>query len=182
VESDASLRAKCRDKWGSLGAGGNLAAVRYRIRKAAELFGLSVTRFRIRDNNPNGPGSVDVYLASAAGPVSMPEVLAVRQYLGGLKATGTGPLRCFPAGLLTVPVVARLRNATNPNAVPEAIQRLIALQADYPLGERLYRSRLIEELVDVPTGTVDVQLASPAKDVTPAPTEAVVFAPDFSII
>ena len=35
-----------------------------------ELFGLSVSRFRVRDDNPNGPGSVDVYLANPAGPAT----------------------------------------------------------------------------------------------------------------
>ena len=181
-ESDPSLRAKCRDKWGSLGAGGNLAAVRYRIRKAAELFGLSVSRFRVRDDNPNGPGSVDVYLANPAGPASAAEVKAVRAYLAGLKAVGTGPLRCFAATLLEVPIVAGLRNPTNPHAVAEAIGRLVALQSDYPLGEALYRARLIEELVDVATGTVDVRLVSPARDVLPKATDAIVFLPEITLL
>jgi hypothetical protein len=181
-ESDASLRAKCRDKWGSLGAAGNLAAVRYRIRKAAELFALSISRFRVRDDNPNGPGSVDVYLANPAGPASAAEVKAVRGYLASLKALGTGPLRCFPATLLKVPLVASLRNATNPNALPEAIQRLVALQSDYPLGEPLYRARLIDELVDVPSGTIDARLVSPAKDVLPARTDAIVLEPVLTLL
>jgi uncharacterized phage protein gp47/JayE len=136
----------------------------------------------VRDDNPNGPGSVDVYLANPVGPASPAEVKAVRAYLASLKALGTGPLRCFPATLLKVPLVASLRNATNPNAIPEAIQRLVALQSDYPLGEPLFRSRLIDELVDVPSGTIDVRLTSPAKDVQPARTDAIVFEPLLTIL
>lgn len=181
-ESDASLRAKCRDKWGSLGAGGNLAAVRYRIRKAAELFSLSVSRFTIRDDNPNGPGSVDAYLATPAGPASIAEVMVVRSFLGKLKAVGTGRLRCFPATLLEVPLVAKLRNSVNPNAISEAIQRIVAFQATYPLGEPVYYARLIEELVDVSSGTIDVRLVHPTKDIMPGPTDAIVFNPEFTIL
>jgi len=181
-EDDPSLRSKCRDKWGSLGAAGNLAAVRYRIRKAAEIFSLSVSRFRIRDDNPNGPGSVDVFLATPAGPAPAEEVKAIRAYLASLKALGTGPLRCFPATLLEVPLVAKLRNGTNPNAIFEAIQRIVAFQANYPLGEPIYRSRLIEELVDVPSGTIDVRVSNPTKDILPKGTDAVVFLPQFTLL
>jgi hypothetical protein len=73
AESSASVVLRCRNKWSTLGRGGNAAAVAYRIAAADA----TITRWFIDDANPNGPGSLDVYIAPSTGTASGGQVTAM---------------------------------------------------------------------------------------------------------
>src|SRR5262245_1471264 len=70
AESDAALRVRCRDSLGALSPNGPPAAYRYWAKTAKRADGSSVGVTRVRLMPPPGDGSMQMYVASATGPVS----------------------------------------------------------------------------------------------------------------
>jgi uncharacterized phage protein gp47/JayE len=172
-ETDAALRERCRNRWSTLGAGGNAAAVAYRITQAST----TVTRWQIDDANPNGPGSLDVYIANASGPATSDEVEDVEDYLTPRKAVGTGELRVFAATAHNVAVTATLyTDGSSGTVAADAATALSTLQASFALGEPLYLAELVQQLMGVDS-VINVVIAAPVADVTLAIGEALVFSP-----
>lgn len=69
-ESDSELRARCRDRWATLGAGGTAAAWRFWAMSAHE----EVRRVRVRET---GQGHISITVAGTGGPVSGTALTAV---------------------------------------------------------------------------------------------------------
>lgn len=78
-ETDASLRERNATKWATLSVNGPAEAYVNWARNASP----AVTRVWVDDQNPRGPGTVDVYIAGADGPVSGAVVTAVEDYING---------------------------------------------------------------------------------------------------
>lgn len=76
-ETIESLVARCEAKWASLAMGFPSVFYSYWARKAAP----TITRVRVLDDNPGGPGTIWIYLANAAGPATGGEVSAVQAEL-----------------------------------------------------------------------------------------------------
>src|SRR5262249_36462305 len=70
AESDAALRVRCRDSLGALSPNGPPAAYRYWAKTAKRADGSPVGVTRVRLMPPPGDGSMQMYVASATGPVS----------------------------------------------------------------------------------------------------------------
>jgi uncharacterized phage protein gp47/JayE len=78
-ETDESLRERNATKWASLAVNGPAEAYVYWSRTASP----AVTRVWVDDQNPRGPGTVDVFIAGVDGAVSPSVVTAVTDYLEG---------------------------------------------------------------------------------------------------
>lgn len=91
-ESDANLRTRARGKWGTLRTEKIVAGVENLIRTAVPgIHGISID-----DENPRGPGTLDVYLAADTATAGSSDVAAAQTALdGALFGTGTDE----PAGL-----------------------------------------------------------------------------------
>ena len=170
IETPAALVSRCLAKWGALGAGGNLAAYNYRIPTGTP----AITRWYIRRDNPNGPGSVWVFLADGAGPASSPEVASVEAYLQSLQALGTGLITCFPCPQQTIAIACQLiTDGSNPNAATQAAAALVAFGAAFGLepggtginGGTLYADAVIEILEGI-DGVVNLSPEAPIADTT----------------
>jgi hypothetical protein len=133
IETPQAAIQRCLGKWGTLGAGWTMTSLDYLI----PLFAPTVTRWLVRTDNPNGPGTIAVILANAAGPATTAEVNAV---LAGLMlpsrfCLGCGGLSVVPAAAVYVSPVATLKgDGTNPNLAANCAAAIAALGLAFPIG------------------------------------------------
>jgi phage-related baseplate assembly protein len=97
-ESDASLRARCRARWGTLGRGANDAAYRY-LARTGHAYETSVTRAYVVWGA--GDGTLTVYLAGPSGAVNNTVVTAVQAWIDENKP---GTDSATVASVVNVPV------------------------------------------------------------------------------
>lgn len=132
-ETDAVYVARALAEWARLGVAWTLASFDFWI----PLLALSVTGWRIRDDNSYGAGSVGVILRNATGPATDPEVAAVAAGLGGraVRALGSGPLvvQKAVADALTIDITIE-GDGTNSTLDADATAAVLALCAAMPLG------------------------------------------------
>jgi hypothetical protein len=183
VESNASLRARLRDKWSLLGRGWMAATIRALARQA--LPGRTL-RGQVFDPGPV-PGVPDVYLADNAGPISAADALIVYNYLAdrARKPVGNYPVRVYQATSLVVTLNATLyRSGSNPNAEALAAERLEAYAETLDLGMPVHVSRIVDTLVDPDSGVIGAYLPDyqGTEFITPAVTDWVGFTPVFTMV
>jgi hypothetical protein len=170
-ESDAELKVRCRGRWPTLSAPEHMPGGGYEfLAKTDPETGEArpgVTRAYCDIDNPDGPGTVRVYLAGPEGPVDGSAVTAVDadlQTLRGVSCTLTTlsavEHEITPEG--TVWVYGRLASA----AAPEGRAALDALLAAAPIGgtewggtRGIFRDELEQALRAVP-GVVRVSLTT----------------------
>lgn len=186
AESSASVVTRCRNKWSTLGRGGNAAAVAYRIAAADP----TITRWFIDDANPNGPGSLDVYIAPATGTASGGQVTAMQAALEPQKAVGTGELRVFAAPLVTEGVTATLyTDGSNGSAQADADAAIAAMvptqdpgSTSVGLGGTLYVLGDIVPALMAVAGALNVTVSLPSADVVYGNADAVTFTPTITVV
>lgn len=141
VESSLALVARCLAKWGVLGRGGSLDAYNFLIPTGVP----TVTRWKIDDANPGGPGTVYFYFANAAGPATTDEVDAEEAYLGPKKPIGSGEFSYFAAPETNVGISCELvTDGTNPSAADEAAAALLQLASTFALGPATLQEELVK--------------------------------------
>lgn len=165
-ESSPALVTRCLAQWGAGSAGGNADAFAQWIAGAFLEQGLtsSITKYRIDDTNPLGPGSVALYLANDAGPATAGELAIVNPYVQKRRTLGTGTWGVFAAAALTLTIGGTLYVSGNVNALADALASLVALASTTPLGGKLYKAEVIAALMSV-GGAYNVSLPALA-DVT----------------
>ena len=164
AESDKSVLARCLARWAATSYGGAASAYRQWVNDAFVAIAQTntINRIGVDDTNPNGPGSTDIYLANAGGPAGLTELAVVSPFLLARRGLGTGPLRIFAAPSIAIPVIATLYGNTGGAALGAAA--LASLQAEIPLGGKVYFSALLSLLKDIP-GVYNVAMTSPAPGV-----------------
>jgi hypothetical protein len=124
----------------------------------------SITRWKIDDTNPNGPGSTDVYLY----PGTAEELARVDAYLQARRALGTGELRVMAAAVLSIPFSATLFSlgtSTETQIEADATASIAVLESLIDIGGIVYLSditkalRLLSSLYDVTHDLVTTQSA-----------------------
>ncbi len=173
VETDEAVVARSLAKWGTLGAAWSRDAFDYWIPTVAP----TVTRWRVRDDNPFGPGTVGVWLATAAGPASVDEIALVVAKLGArdVKALGSGALMVLPAILHAVTIdVTLASDGLNADLEAQAAAAFAILEAALPIGPaRLTESLLVAiamggafDVITLPNeeGGAEVRIALPGFD------------------
>ncbi len=178
-ESNANVIARCRGMWAVNSAGGSSLEIPNWIAAAFDAAGLTstITKYRLDDASPFGPGSMALYCASDAGPATTSELDIVRAYILPRQTLGGGSWRILAPEEQIVTIGGTLFASGNPNAVSDAGQALVALEAEVPLGGTLYRSAIIQKLMEV-FGVINVRLDTPPGDVVLAPGQVLVVAPD----
>jgi phage-related baseplate assembly protein len=86
-ESDDRLRTRNESRWGTLGYASPTDAYRLWALQAVP----AVTRVRVDDNNPGGPGTVYVYIAGISELVGT-EAVDVKNYIEGTDGIGRRPI------------------------------------------------------------------------------------------
>jgi len=136
-ETNREYLERALARWGTLAAGGHPAAVSFRILSGVE----TITKIGVRDDNPNGPGSVDVFLANASGPATTQECTAAQAVFGPYEPLGSrGLWRYLPAVARNVAVTGDIElDGSNANAIANAEAALALLVAQWPMkaGQKL---------------------------------------------
>jgi hypothetical protein len=155
TELSSALSIRCDARWDRTAVAQLPGALVEWIVEAFETGGLAstITKWRVDDTNPNGPGSTDLYLANASGAATAEELALVNTYEQPRRACGSGPLRVLPAEELSVPFTATLyRLGSSTTVAADAATVIDTLEALIPMGGTLYGddiTKALRSLVDV---------------------------------
>lgn len=184
-ESDERYRDRCSSRWSTLSYAATEGAYRNWALEASS----SVTRVKVRDDNPYGPGSIEVIVASSVGSVSEAVRQTVEDYINGADGVGRRPLNdvltvskalVTTIGFIgTVTVESAKQSETNSGTIAAAVD---AYLGELAIGGVVIppassgvvpRSQLIALLQNMP-GVLTVNLSTPAFDVGLGVSEVVV--------
>lgn len=162
-ESDASLRQRCRDKWGTLGRGANDTAYRYWAR-TGHIYEAQVTRAAVVWGT--GDGTVTVYIAGPTSAITDSAITAAVQSWVDLNNPGTDTVTVTPATGVTVTIAGTItvRTASDSTANRALATDAIANYfATLGIGDDVDLAA-IDAAVYAARGIVDVDLSSPSGD------------------
>lgn len=156
-ESDDELRARCRNKWSTLGTGSTEDSYEFWAKVASD----EVRRVSVLDHNNLGAdqdGHVTVILAGSSGPVSGTAVTDVTDYIetrrplcSTVHVASASPRAITVAG--TVTVLATFRAA----AEAAIVDNFTTFAEETPVGGTVYVAALIEQIM-LPAGVINVVL------------------------
>lgn len=162
-ESDASLRQRCRDKWGTLGRGANDTAYRYWAR-TGHAYEAQVTRAAVVWGP--GDGTVTVYIAGPTSAISDSGITAAVQAWVNLNNPGTDTVTVTPATGVTVSIAGTItvRSASDSTANRAlATDAIAAYFATLGIGDDVDLGAIYAAIYAA-RGIVDVDLSSPSGD------------------
>lgn len=168
VETPQQAITRCLGKWARLGAGWTRQAFDYLIPTAAP----TVTRWRVEDDNPLGPGTVRVTIAGASAPSTDDEVATVQAYLGSsaIRPLGSGGVTVVKASAdaLTVNVTIQ-GDGSNADLGSDAAAAGLALAAAFPIGPATLDNVLLESVL-LGGGYTSIRIIAGAEILTISPT------------
>jgi uncharacterized phage protein gp47/JayE len=178
-ESDEDLVARCREKWAILGTGSTEAAYSYWAKQSDA----EIRRVVVRPHDNEGvtaDGHVTVVLAGESGTVSSGARDNAEDYIEARREI-CAQVHVVAASVNTQTVTATLtvRAANRAQAEIDVSANLVALAAEIEIGGTIYRSALIEALME-PTGMVNASMSAPAADVTMSWDEIAAFTEDLT--
>jgi len=173
AEGDPQFRERARTKWGTLRAEKISAGVLNLVRSAAP----SVHGVSLDQENPRGPGTLDVYLAAENATAGVSDVAAVQTALdGALFGTGTDE----PAGLaiaaptmnLNLQATVYVRGLTAEAALTALLEAYQAFLTTVPVGgfdlspgpENVILPGQITDVLSSVAGVVSAAITSPTSD------------------
>lgn len=148
-ETDAELTERLRGQWATLSTGSPAAAYR------SWALGINgITRAKLDDNAPDGPGSTRLYVDNAG-------LVATLQAFIDAKVPASSKCTVMAATTQSVPVggVVTVQRAFRTSAESSIASLLLAYQLDTDIGGIVRESEVIERVMS-PEGVVDFQLAS----------------------
>jgi phage-related baseplate assembly protein len=165
-ESNTSLEQKCSTKWASIGSAASRDAYVYWAKKAAP----TITRVVVVDDNPFGPGTVRLIIASAAGPATADELQDVKDYIGAVGAVdpnkGTKPdtttvyVESAVNRAITLTATVKVLAANLTAAQSAAAANVLAYQQSLKGGDTVDVGLLYKQLT-TPTGVVGATITAP---------------------
>jgi hypothetical protein len=158
-----SLKARCDARWADLSFDVSSERFARIIRDAFEAAGETnpITRIYVDDTNPDGPGSVWVYMARDSTPATAADVVLVDAYVTPRYKAGSGPFASKAAAVLTITIDGTIQGPTNEAAaLVQASAALSALAPTYAIGgDVVTYSQVHNALYDGVTGATQVTLS-----------------------
>jgi phage-related baseplate assembly protein len=179
AEADTVLKTRNAAKWATLGGNAPRDAYKYWALNATENPNdtgdpVGITRAEVDDQNPDGPGTLRVYIADDTGAASGAQITDVQEYIDARK-TRTAVVTVLSANVLPITIIGTFRcsaglGATLKTQIEQAITDYInALQiGGTDIGETLGRvvwSRMIEIAMAF-DGVEHVAITTPSGDVS----------------
>lgn len=162
-ESDASLRARCKAKWSTLGRGATLDAYVYLATNCPD----APTITRAKAVTGGGHGTVTVYVAQTSSTATGGQVATVQAYVAA-RAPATDAVTIVAADAVSVAVTATITfsSATyNTSAARAAIDAALHTALDAtPIGQDVDLGALYAAIYAAATGLADVDITLPAAD------------------
>ncbi len=169
LETNKSYADRARSKWPTLGTGAGAAAYINWAKTGAP----TVTRVKVDDANPDGPGTLRVYLANAVGPATAPEIAAANAYIQSRRALGISVTTLATTSTaLTVTATIEVLSANAATAPGQAAANIAALASSLDIGDDVFLSEIYTALSS-PAGVRKVTLVAPVADLV-VPASAVV--------
>lgn len=162
-ESDASLRQRCRDKWGTLGRGAGDTAYRYWAR-TGHAYEAQVTRAVVEWGVGNG--AVTVRIAGPTSAITDSAIVAEVQSWVDLNNPGTDAVTVVAATAKSVSIDATVRVRTASDSVANralATDAIAAYFASLDIGDDVDLGALYAALYAA-RGVVDVDITTPTAD------------------
>lgn len=171
-ERDASLRARLRTRWDTIGVQKTTSALEFLALNTPGV-ATPVTRVSIDATNPRGTGTVDVWIATDAGPALGADVALVNTYVRDRSAIGSDVL-VQPAVAKTIAIGCEVRapSATSADVVAGLTAALDDLVSSVPLGGTLYLSQIVDVLQDESLGVRNVEIGALTISIDGAPAVA----------
>lgn len=162
-ESDATLRARCRGRWSTLGRGANVDAYVYWCTNVAA----APTVTRAKTVPGSGDGTITVYVAQATSAATSPQVSAVQTAID-LQKPITDSVTVAAAGAQPIAVTGSVvfRSATfNTTAATDAIEAALRTYiTSKGFGDTVDLGGLYAAIYGATPGVVDVDLSAPSAD------------------
>ncbi len=151
VEADEALRTRLSAKWATLSTGSPPAAYRYWALSTA-----GVTRAKLDDANPDGPGTTRVYIDNASAVATLQATLDALVPTGSVStAMATTTQAVDIPGVVTVDRSV----ATVAEATADVVANLTALAAEIDIGGIVVESEVIQRIMDA-DGVTDFAMGS----------------------
>ncbi len=187
AEALVSIKQRCDERWADLSFEVSSQRFARIIRDAFEASGETnpIVRIYVDDTNPDGPGSVWVYMARDGTTATADDVTLVDAYVTPRWRTGGGPFKSYAASTLTITLDGTIKGPSNSaTALTQASAALSALAPTYAIGgDKVYREQVesalftgvtgaknviltIDEETDIPAGSI-VEFAIGTITVTP---------------
>jgi uncharacterized phage protein gp47/JayE len=185
AEGDVQLRERARSKWGSL----RINRVRDGVLNLARQAVPGIHGVSIDDDNPRGPGTVDVYLSgqnasAGSGDIATVQAALDAAFFGNADTGATGPDGPTPDKLVGARAAPTLVQNVTANVFVRGVVPDVAYNAIYdtlvdfiesiPVGgfdfspgpiNVLQAGQIITTIANIP-GVVSVQLVTPSSDIT----------------
>ncbi len=149
AESDEALTARLSAKWATLSTGSPPEAYLFWALSVA-----GVSRAKVDDGNPDGPGSIRVYIDNAALVATVQGVLNGK-IPSGSKATAVAAT----AQAVTIAGTVKIKRAFRSTAEPAIVANLAALQSAIDIGGEVIKAEVTERIMS-PEGVTDFEMAS----------------------
>ena len=158
-ESNSDLFKRCIAKWSTLSVATPKGYYESVVKAAAP----AITKVFVRDENPNGPGTVEIVCATGAGPASGADLALADSAIQTHRSVGGGAVTVVAATAVSVNVTGTCYvTAANKAAAQAAIgAALTAYQATVDIGGTVYASEIVRIVKSqpgvrtfVPTGGV----------------------------
>lgn len=162
-ETDASLRQRCRDRWGTLGRGAGDTAYRYWAR-TGHAYEAQVTRAAVVWGP--GDGTLTIYIAGPTGAITDSGIVAAVQAWIDLNKPGTDTPTVLAATGKTVTITGTVRVRTASDSTENralATDAIAAYFAGLGIGDDVDLGALYAAIYAA-TGVLDVDLTSPTDD------------------
>lgn len=133
-ETDAQVIARGLSRWGTISIAGWVGASFLFLVLEADP---SITRIKVKDDNPNGPGTTEIIIATAAGTASDQQVTTVAAALAtrSRKTLGNPPPTVKKATVLNVSIIGLIEgDGTNASLLANAIAAVTTLASTFPIG------------------------------------------------
>jgi uncharacterized phage protein gp47/JayE len=169
-ESDASVRARCRAKWGTLGRGANDSAYEYWARTG---HGVEAQVTRAQVVWGAGDGKVTVWLAGPSGAVGSSDVATVKAWVEANKPGTDNTTTAADSGIksasaVTVSLIATITVAAASDSTANRARATAALStyfAALDIAEDVDLGRLYQCLYAA-AGVLDADITQPSADVS----------------
>lgn len=164
-ESDASVRARCRARWSTLGRGANLDAYAYWATTCPDAE--TITRAKVVPGS--GDGTLTIYVAQATAVPAGGQVAAVQAWVDRQKpVTDTVTVTAATAATVTVTGAVRFASATYDTteahtAIENAVAAYITARS---FGDTVDLGGLYHAIYAAAPGVADVDLNLPLADTT----------------
>lgn len=169
-ESDEALRARCRLKWAVISYEYPAAAYEYWAQSASS----SVTRVLVDDQNPDGPGTIRVYLAGESGGISDSGIITAVDDVLQLRRAVSAQVTTVGATNVAVAITGTVyyRGVDESTATANVEAAVASLFSSIPIGGEVIDpdpgAVFTDSIIDAirgAAGVIKFTLSTPAADV-----------------